>query len=516
MDKARRSLFGLLIGIGLIRAVGFLVYAEACLPTPVEAYYLESKMVLLAFRAEMGLSLYTEWRDYPHVANFFGPAYFEAVGLLGRASGADIPGLFRIGRWASFTSALLSSLVIGVAAARRYGPWPGIAGAIVGMGIAPMFGFSVMVRPDLAAHLLGVAGFFAALHRATFVRAVGGILLVLAVLTKQTAAIFLLAASLAWFLEGEWRRGLRLVAGGSIALVVLVGSITWLAEPNFAISLIEEAKTPWELDSLVHLLLKLAQLSPDLLYFPALGVGLWASGATGRRELGLAGMAGLLLAVSVVSSAKRGADLNYFLGLHAAEGLAIAALWRAWTISTGRARSVGLLIATVLGTLSVGPGALDALLFAQFQRGEARYLAGPLARELLEFNRQACAMAADPNSRLLTDSGFFDLYQGERAAFGDPWLFRMLTETGRIDPAVMRSRIDNQYYDLIITTRDLGQPSYEAYPNGLPMTLVQRARDRYFRVGSRAGMFLYRRRPGETIPTIHDRSGGGGSPPDRP
>ena len=57
--------------------------------------------------------------------------------------------------------------------------------------------------------------------------------------------------------------------------------------------------------------------------------------------------------------------------------------------------------------------------------------------------------------RLLTDSGLIDLYQGERAAFGDPWLFRFLVDLGRLRPVTILRRIDAQEYDLIVTESDL-------------------------------------------------------------
>src|SRR5918993_1929298 len=98
----------------------YFTYAVACLPSPLEVFPLEAKMVLLAYRVQAGADLYPEWRAYPHVANFFGPVYFVAVGLLGAATDADIPDLFRIGRALTFASGLLTTLVLGVVLGGRY------------------------------------------------------------------------------------------------------------------------------------------------------------------------------------------------------------------------------------------------------------------------------------------------------------------------------------------------------------------------------------------------------------
>src|SRR6516165_828114 len=155
-----RLLLYLLVALGFARMVLYFVFAAAMLPLPLENHELEAKMVLLAYRAKSGLSLYPAWWDYPYVCNWFGPVNPLLVGLLGRLAGSDIRGLFLIGRGASFAAGLLTAVVAGVVAGRRYGRSAGIAGAILALGNGSMYGFTVMVRPDALAELLGVAGFF--------------------------------------------------------------------------------------------------------------------------------------------------------------------------------------------------------------------------------------------------------------------------------------------------------------------------------------------------------------------
>ena len=496
MNIVRRSLLTLLVGLGVVRALFYFAYAAAILPSPLESFHLEAKMVLLAYRAEQGISLYPGWVDYPHVTNFYGPIYFESVGLIGRVFGADIPGLFGIGRALSFGSGLLTSLVVGVVGARSYGRTAGVAGAILSLGGAPMIGFSVMVRPDLLAEFLGVLGFFLAGGPTSASRIVGVVVLVLAALTKQTMVIFLVAAAPAWVFEGAWRRGLRLWLGGTIALVGVVGAVTLLVEPNFAGSLLGDSKTPLDFGTLAENLKRICLLAPDLLYFPVLGLIFWASARGGERNPRLAVLASLVLISSVGLSAKRGADLNYYLSLRVVEGLAVGALWRSWSTSTSRPRLMGLTAAAVLGCLAILPGADQLLTESQIERSKARFFEGPDGQEVRGFYRTLCAMAADPRSRLLTDSGLIDLYQGDRAAFGDPFLFRIMTETGQVNPTLMRDRIDSGYYDLIVTTSPIDHPSYDSYAFGLPKALAQRVKARYVQVDYRGGLFLYRRRPG--------------------
>src|SRR5262249_44793413 len=149
------------------------------------------------------------------VANFFGPVYFALVGLLGRAAGADISSLFTIGRAVSFVSGLLTAAVLGAVLWRRYGRGAALVGALLSMGAAPMFGFSVMVRPDMMSETLGLGGFFLSGHRSRAGIVGSMLLLALAVLTKQTTVVFLAAAVLALIVDREWRRGLVLLAGSA-------------------------------------------------------------------------------------------------------------------------------------------------------------------------------------------------------------------------------------------------------------------------------------------------------------
>ncbi len=264
-----------------------------------------------------------------------------------------------------------------------------------------------------------------------------------------------------------------------------------LVEPNFAGSLLGDSATPWDRGAWVLTFTRLVTSAPDVLYFPAVGVVLWASRATGRREPALAVLAGVLLATSLITSAKLGSDLNYYLSLRVVETLAVGALWQAWAIATSRLGSVALLAVALGGCLTVVPGTSATILVARAKAGWTQFYGTSQGRALLAYHRSLEAMAADPRSRLLTDSGMIDLYQGERAAFGDPYLFRVMVNTGRIDPTLIRTRIDSGYYDLIVTTRDIHGPSYDTEDFSLPATLADRVRARYVLVDSQFGLFLY-------------------------
>lgn len=493
MNAAARVVLAGLVLIGAARAALYLAYAASTLPMPLETFHLEAKMVLLADRAASGLSLYPSWEDYPHVANFFGPVDFWLVGRIGRLMGADLRGLFLIGRGVSFASGLLTAAVLGVWAGRTYGRGAGWVAAVTSLGVAPMIGFSVMTRPDMLAEGLGLVGFLLAGARAAGWKVAGAVLLVAAIFTKQSTVAYLVAAGLGLAWEGRRGWGIGVVAGGLGATAVVVAIVTRLIEPNFARSLVAEGKTPWLLPAWGRLLGRLALGAPDLLVLPALGLALWTRGRWHAPRL--AALAAVLLAFDLATSAKKGADLNYFLGLRAVAALAVATLWAdAREPGPGR-RPRWLLAGSVLAAASLVPSTLAVAAQAQGARATASFFASPVGRPLLETRLAVARRASEPDSRILTDSGFVDLHLRDRAAFGDPWLFRMLVESGQIRPARMVERIAAGDYDLVVTTADVFQPSYDSYEFGLPMALAEALRRRYEPAGVRASWFFYRPRP---------------------
>ncbi len=336
MNLLSRLLLYLLLALGAARMVLYFIYAADMLPLPLESHNLEAKMVLLAYRAEHGLSLYPAWWDGPYVSNWFGPVNSVLVGLAGRLLGAGIRELFLIGRTVSFASSLLTTLVVAVAISRRYGQAAGLAGGVLSLGSGPMFGFTVMVRPDALAELLGVTGFLLSGGRSRGTRGAGVALLVSAILTKQTAAVFLVAAALATALAGEKRRSLGILAAAAAGLVGVVVAVTLLGEPLFARSLVGERVMPWSFPTWRMVSRRIVVSSPDLLLLPAIGVWLWLRDRSRPREVRPAALVLVLLASSLVLSAKLGADMNYYLSLRVAAALAVGALWHAVHSSAAR------------------------------------------------------------------------------------------------------------------------------------------------------------------------------------
>jgi hypothetical protein len=279
----------------------------------------------------------------------------------------------------------------------------------------------------------------------------------------------------------------------------VVAAVTALREPHFARSLVGERVMPWSYSTWLTAIQRILVSCPELLLLPAIGLWLWLGDSSRPRAVRPATLVLVLLASSLIFSAKLGADINYYLSLRVAEGLAVGALWQAaHSIATDRhshRRSVLVAVMAVMAGTVMIPSVLMALMYVGLANTESAFYETPNGRRFLRTYREAIALAQDPRVHILTDAGLLDLYQGERAAFGDPWLFRTLVETGRLQPTTMARRIDSQYYDVFITPHNLDSPRYASHDFRLPKGLFERLRANYiFRQSPRGLQFYVRRK----------------------
>jgi hypothetical protein len=177
--------------------------------------------------------------------------------------------------------------------------------------------------------------------------------------------------------------------------------------------------------------------------------------------------------------------------------LGFAALWQAVHAAVDRSlpRLAALSVATAAGIATLYPGILAATGLFERAREYTAYLATPGGQATLAAYRSARALARDPGVALLTDSGLLDLYQGERAVFGDPWLFHTLVDLGKLRPTTLIERLDAQHYEVVITTHNLDSPRYVNEDFRLPNVLIEHARAHYVlrsvEPGPRARQRLY-------------------------
>lgn len=460
-----RLLVGALLGVALVRAVLFAVYAAAAVAAPYPFYYAEGANVHLAWRVEHGLPLYPDENAYPFTLNYMGPAYYAAVGLVGRWLHADIPALFVIGRLLTVASGLALAALVYLYLARRLGPIPALTGGLLALGSGPMVGFGVMVRPDAVADVLGLAGFLLAGSTGGLGLCGGAVFLALACLTKQTAGVYVLATVAALLATSPpAKRRAALLVGATVALVLAAAFAARLAgEPRMLAGLLAQGQIGFSGEQLAGIFALLHQRSPELLWFSLLGLGLWL----GRRwrNLPLAALAISVLIVGLVTAAKKGSDLNYFLSLRAVAAMGAATLCQAVLLEAVNMRRAAALVLvslaiTVPSSLAMGRAAID-------QIESARQLRLPDGQGELAARAEAIRLASDPQHPILTDCDNLAVYQATDVPLLDPYLFRLRVETGRIDPAPLVQRIARRQFAALILSAD---PAID-YPEPFVWTL---------------------------------------------
>jgi hypothetical protein len=384
---------------------------------------------------------------------------------------------------------LATSVVLGLVLRRRYGVPAALLGMLLSLGGCPLFAAGVMTRPDALAEFLGLTGFFLAEGRWRSTGIAAGLMLYLAAMTKQTTLVYVGAAAIGLYLEGRARRASTLLAGVSMALLLTVMAVQWLLEPNFVRCLLGESRTPLRFHSWWSTVRIVATIDPEYFVLTAAGLVLWTTGR--KKEPGLTGLALIVLTATLFTVAKCGSAPNYFLGVSSVAVLAAGSLW--FEMTEPRSRPKAWLL---LAVFAVGAGLLPSTNALSAYIRDARFEAKLLATtELREFFNRLHRTAEISKGRLLTDDGTIDIRQGERTVFADPYRFKLMVEEGQIDPRWVRKRIGDQYYDSIITSKDLFSDDYLAYDRGLPGSLVEEARLRYQPRGESFGMFFYVRRP---------------------
>lgn len=482
-----------LAGTALVRAALFLVYCGYTVSSPVQAYHLEGVNVHFAWRFQEGLRLYPDPHDGPAcIVNFVGPLYFMTVGTIGRVFDADVATLYTVGRCVSVSCSLAVALLIAAYLHVRHGELAAFVGGAMALGAAPMIGFGVMARPDMMADFLGAAGFFLCCRRSRRSGIAGILCLILSILTKQTAAIYLAAAVVVLFCEGRRRRSvtIALTSCGSVLGALLVLSAA--GEPAVFEQFLGQAGIPFAQFQWMLLTDRLLERSPELLYFPLLGCwfGLGAGAEEDRRFCILTAV---LLIGSTICSAKLGSDLNYYLQLRILAAIAAGAACRS-ALCPNATQWKGI-VAVLFGVALCGPSLLGVV---QAAREAHRLSHGPTDTHSIASSVRYRAYdplylewAADPRVSLLTDFDQIAAHQAERAAFLDAYLLRLRVANRNADLSPLVHRVKAHDYDWIILTANIDQPSYRYAFWRLPSGLADAIRHHYRLAERRGGFFAY-------------------------
>lgn len=477
-----RLLVGTLLAVALLRAVLFGVYAVVALGSPYPVFCLEGANVHLAWRVAHQLPLYPDSSSYPFTLNYMGPAYFATVGLLGRWFAADIPGLYLMGRLVTVASGLALAVILYGYLVRRLGRIPALAGALLALGSGTMVGFGVMVRPDAVADVLGVAGFLVAVSAGNLGLGGAAVLLALACLTKQTAGIYLLAAVVSLWIVAPGKRSRAVwLAAGTGAMVVAVPLIGYrLGEPRLWAGLVSQGQIGFDVLQFPAVLGLLCWKSPELIWFLLLGASVWLDRST--RNVPLATLAITVLLVALVTVAKKGSDLNYFLCFRAIAALGAATLCHTVLHETAHPRRAACLLFLSLAALVPSLATVSRAAAGQVQ-GRWLHAGRPCPPAAYA---EALRLARDRRHPVLADWDALAVHQDADTPLLDPYLFRLRVEAGQIDPRPLIDRLAQHHFSKLLLTVDPANDRSAPYFWKLP-TAVAAAVQAHYRFDRQLG-----------------------------
>ena len=479
---------GVLLTLGIVRAAIFLVYATIEIPAADQPFILEGVNVHFASCVQHGEPLYPIGNGPAYTVNYTGPCYFWLVGMIGRWLNADIAALFTIGRIATLTATLGMAALAAFFLKPRYGRWAALAGFVFTLGAAPMVVFGVMARPDMMANLVGAAGFFVACRLRPRWLWLAAVLLAIALLTKQTMFVWPTAALGALVFEKAWRRAVLLgIATVSLTVAIVVATASF--ESNLVPSLLGQTGVAFDWQQCRHIFRLMRFCSPEMFFFLPVGCILWGYGR--NKDIGLLTLAIVGLAVSTLTCAKHGSDINYFIPLCLVESLAVGTMCVA--ASRSDCRSILLVaavwigaIATTFGTQYAAAMMLDAV--------DRRTSEVKLAKQK-EFQHYV-QLAESPDTQLFTDSDRLAVFQGQRAAFFDAYLFRLQVEAGKLQPRELVKRLQSRSFQYVILSANIATEYHDPVSKRLffyrmPDEIVAAIRANYKLQSREAGMFVY-------------------------
>jgi len=189
--------------------------------------------VFVARRVQEGGPLYDDWRVRPHVVAYYGPLLYLPVGLIGRWTGADVHGLFMIGRWISLLATLgTAGLIVAVLrVGRAVPPVIALGSAMVFLAAYDVFWrHDISFRPDAPTWFLTMLGLYLVVRRDRGGALYGSVLVfLLAFLYKQSCVAGPVAVGLWLILTGRRREAIgygALAVGSFVGVTILLNAAT--------------------------------------------------------------------------------------------------------------------------------------------------------------------------------------------------------------------------------------------------------------------------------------------------
>jgi hypothetical protein len=479
----------------LLLAIDRILRAIAAVKLPTEAMYGEAIIYDQAARLVHGQALYQQLDRSPFTVTAYTPLYYAVVAGLQALGGTG----FGPGRILSFGAGLVATILVGRLAARRVGDWrAGLFAGLLFLGLGfpgdyPWFAFYKEDMLGVALSLGAIATLDSGCDRR---RAAGaGALAGLAFLSKQT----LVAASLTGFGWLWYRNRVSALVFAATALSVGGGVCVFAALTNatFLDNTIRANQNPARVDILVSNLTILGRYQGvplALALLPVLGRARpWRSWLSDPVVLfWLASLAFL-----PVGLAKVGSNWNYWIESAAATAvLASCGIWR-FALRGGTPRLsrlaalVGLLAVLASPRWLVPPAADLGTVLDRMRQ--------PDQRQVTEFAAVLERVRAEPRG-VLSEPLDIVMLAG-RDILLEPYIFSILNQQGRWDPAPAVRQICTGQIGLLVLDHRLEGPDWETDGyNHWPTEVLDALRATMQLERSQASLFLYVpvTRPGAT------------------
>jgi hypothetical protein len=446
------ALLLILAAVLAVRALYFFQTALVMVRWPFETNNGEATLLAESRLLDQGLlaGLRTLYGPQPHdrfIAGNYPPVYYLLWVL---KPGAPA---FPTGRALSVLGGLVAALAGGAAVYRAAGgsrlqrASTALLGAAAFICTVPVFQQIGIAKPDMVALAFaacGLAFFEAAPNQRGTVAA--GVCFALALLTKQSIAFALIAATIAALRRGP-RALLTLVITTAAVLAAVLGGLWLLAGPSLFEHLVLYNLRPWSESRFGSVNVKFLSLHWPLLV-PALGYAAWGLYARGRSALTYYPPLALATLLTVGSE---GGGRSYYVELCLAAGLG-AALALGALLNARPAWAAPLSSATLLLLAFYAVRAYTVF------TGGAYVTEPPSAAEADRINHLLVMVdgAPDPVLILSEDAGYLAM-RGRPLVIDDPYLARAMYRQGRWSTAGVVEAIRARRYSLIVNTTTINE-----------------------------------------------------------
>lgn len=443
-----------------IHTLAFLAISFSSIGAGRDIQYPESAIVYGVTRVRDHQPLYQDYQHEPFAIVAYTPLYYELAGAAARLV-RGIRGTYLVSRGITLGSSLILSLLVFFSASRVASKLSSAIASALFLGSGVLIPWGYAARVDMLALLLAASSLFLLARSECRTVVLPALLLAAAFLTKQSS-VALVPVAFICIARASTRRSL-IRFGATWVYVVLLGMIlgAFAFGPAFTLNVFGSAVVPASFRSVIDVAWRAI---PSLAAPVLLGAGAIAAFPAAWRNFKLGGNSEktksivpvlfsayfvTALIVAVMTSAKAGSDVNYYI-----EPLLAACVCAAQALDhVRRGERVKKVILAAAAVALIGDAGL------KINKAVHSELLTPPNDEVVELVRET------PGEVLAQDANVL-LQAGKRITLTDPYHLAVLEENGRWDSAALREEISSGKFALIILSFEIGapkRPSWTSY-----------------------------------------------------